>query len=195
LNSRPLDYESSALPLSYCGDFPQNALTRTRTATPCGTTPSRWRVYQFHHQGPELTLRTAVAWSDSLMVSDSAEVQATIRLSDRPTLSLSRSIPKTGPTGLEPATSRVTVECSNQTELRPLTQSGLAWHSSATESDLPHRVSPRFNLSCQATIRLADYPTQSPMILSRRHPNSLVVSSPYGNRTRLCTVKGCRPNR
>ena len=28
-----------------------NALTRTRTATPCGTTPSRWRVYQFHHQG------------------------------------------------------------------------------------------------------------------------------------------------
>ena len=26
---------------------------------------------------------------------------------------------KTGPTGLEPATSRVTVECSNQTELRP----------------------------------------------------------------------------
>ena len=28
-----------------------HALTRTRTATPCGTTPSRWRVYQFHHQG------------------------------------------------------------------------------------------------------------------------------------------------
>ena len=32
---------------------------------------------------------------------------------------------KTGPTGLEPATSRVTVECSNQTELRPqLLESG-----------------------------------------------------------------------
>src|SRR4051812_44347900 len=29
----------------------------------------------------------------------------------------------TGPTGLEPATSRVTVECSNQTELRPQLQS------------------------------------------------------------------------
>ena len=28
------------------------ALERTRTATPFGTTPSRWRVYQFHHQGP-----------------------------------------------------------------------------------------------------------------------------------------------
>jgi hypothetical protein len=28
-----------------------NALERTRTAMPCGTTPSRWRVYQFHHQG------------------------------------------------------------------------------------------------------------------------------------------------
>src|SRR6476660_7148635 len=30
----------------------------------------------------------------------------------------------TGPTGLEPATSRVTVECSNQTELRPLCADG-----------------------------------------------------------------------
>ena len=28
-----------------------NALERTRTAMPFGTTPSRWRVYQFHHQG------------------------------------------------------------------------------------------------------------------------------------------------
>src|SRR5829696_8878601 len=59
-----------------------HALERTRTAMPFGTTPSRWRVYQFHHQGktPSKT---------------------------------------TGPTGLEPASSRVTVECSNQTELRP----------------------------------------------------------------------------
>ncbi len=54
LNRRPLDYESSALPLSYCGERCQrarSALARTRTATPFGTTPSRWRVYQFHHQG------------------------------------------------------------------------------------------------------------------------------------------------
>src|SRR5205823_7179473 len=28
-----------------------HALERTRTAMPYGTTPSRWRVYQFHHQG------------------------------------------------------------------------------------------------------------------------------------------------
>src|SRR5580704_8690739 len=33
-----------------------NALARTRTATPCGTTPSRWRVYQFHHQGAHCSL-------------------------------------------------------------------------------------------------------------------------------------------
>ena len=55
LNRRPLDYESRALPLSYGGEqiasFYCHALERTRTATPCGTTPSRWRVYQFHHQG------------------------------------------------------------------------------------------------------------------------------------------------
>jgi hypothetical protein len=29
----------------------EDALARIRTATPFGTTPSRWRVYQFHHQG------------------------------------------------------------------------------------------------------------------------------------------------
>ena len=48
------DYESGALPLSYCGKFFEkaiSALERTRTAMPYGTTPSRWRVYQFHHQG------------------------------------------------------------------------------------------------------------------------------------------------
>src|SRR6185312_9130212 len=55
-----------------------------------------------------------------------------IRLSHRPKLqhgfpfSRESQIPpihiRTGPTGVEPATSRVTVECSNQTELRPQTQ-------------------------------------------------------------------------
>ena len=54
LNRRPLDYESSALPLSYSGNIIEHALARIRTATPFGTTPSRWRVYQFHHQGAEL---------------------------------------------------------------------------------------------------------------------------------------------
>ena len=134
-----------------------HALARIRTATPFGTTPSRWRVYQFHHQG--LHLR-----------------------SDRPTDSprrggdLSR---ETGPTGFEPATSRVTVECSNQAELRPLTQSGLAWrHGAATDSDLLHRVSPRpFSES-----------SHPPLTTHTRRPHS-----PYGSRTRLCTVKGCRP--
>ena len=58
-----------------------------------------------------------------------------------------------GATGLEPATSRVTVECSNQTELRPLN----------LHDSLP-----------------------SPP----RRPDS-----PNGSRTRLCTLKGCRPNR
>ncbi len=28
-----------------------DALARIRTETPCGTAPSRQRVYQFHHQG------------------------------------------------------------------------------------------------------------------------------------------------
>ena len=50
LNRRPPDYESGALPLSYAGGVCY-AQARTRTATPFGTTPSRWRVYQFHHLG------------------------------------------------------------------------------------------------------------------------------------------------
>src|ERR1043166_2120806 len=37
-----------------------NALARTRTVTPCGTTPSRWRVYQFHHQGKKQCLVSGV---------------------------------------------------------------------------------------------------------------------------------------
>ena len=79
-----------ALPDCVCG-LRWSALERTRTAMPCGTTPSRWRVYQFHHQGynQKLAARTTA------------------------------NLFQTGPTGLEPATSRVTVECSNQTELRP----------------------------------------------------------------------------
>ena len=68
-----------------------HALARIRTATPCGTTPSRWRVYQFHHQGNN---------------------------------------PATGPTGLEPATSRVTVECSNQLSYGPS-------HNRGSRDDVP----------------------------------------------------------
>ncbi len=53
LNRRPPDYESGALPLSYAGGVCY-AQARTRTATPFGTTPSRWRVYQFHHLGTSM---------------------------------------------------------------------------------------------------------------------------------------------
>src|SRR3982751_1159934 len=79
-----------------------------------------------------------------------------------------------GPTGLEPATSRVTVECSNQTELRPLTQSGLAWR----------HLPPPIPISCTACHRGSCLTTVTTLDPS---------DSPYGSRTRLCTVKGCRP--
>ncbi len=71
---------------------------------PYGTTPSRWRVYQFHHQGNIIALARGLP------------ITVALQLITKRT---------TGPTGLEPATSRVTVECSNQTELRPqLLESG-----------------------------------------------------------------------
>src|SRR5262245_20378144 len=92
--------------------FGKHALARTRTATPCGTTPSRWRVYQFHHQG-----RAVV----HLRFSFQCEL-----LEDRNgrpiRIAFDCELSNTGATGLEPATSRVTVECSNQTELRPQQQ-------------------------------------------------------------------------
>ena len=91
-----------------------------------------------------------------------------------PTVIPSDRIP-TGPTGLEPATSRVTVECSNQTELRPLTQSGLAWRALPPPNPISCTACHRGSCAV-AVVRLSD----------RRH-------SPYGSRTRLCTVKGCRP--
>ena len=73
----------------HCTWSPLHALARTRTATPYGTTPSRWRVYQFHHQGATHAVRQA------------------------------RTATDTGLTGLEPATSGVTDRHSNQAELQP----------------------------------------------------------------------------
>ena len=133
MNRRPPDYESGALPLSYCGGVrrPAYALGRTRTATPFGTTPSRWRVYQFHHQRSVLLFlrfRRVTARD----VEDAA----------------TRTGQPTGPTGLEPATSRVTVECSNQTELLPLARIGGSRGAPTPPPNpislhLHHRVSPR----------------------------------------------------
>src|SRR5215217_4901934 len=71
--------------------------------------------------------------------------------------------PSTGPTGLEPATSRVTVECSNQTELRPLAQSG-----ARVAHPLRHRIrspAPHANTACHhgpalfPTNQLSNQPT------------------------------------
>src|SRR5262245_58901332 len=91
----------------------KHALARTRTATPCGTTPSRWRVYQFHHQGPAV-VHLRFSFSCELLEDQYGTwCRHPIRIAFDCELS------NTGATGLEPATSRVTVECSNQTELRP----------------------------------------------------------------------------
>ena len=62
---------------------------------PFGTTPSRWRVYQFHHQGKNLSPHSQFAKPNSF------------------------SKHKHGADGLEPATSRVTVECSNKLSYGP----------------------------------------------------------------------------
>ncbi len=75
--------------------------------------------------------------------------------------------PSTGATGLEPATSRVTVECSNQTELRPLTRLLLNHNQ----------------------------PQSRPKLTRQPIPTPGTSYSPNGSRTRLSTLKGSRPNR
>jgi hypothetical protein len=95
-----------------------NALARTRTATPCGTTPSRWRVYQFHHQGkPTCSYSDDVRYQLSISAFRNSE-HATLVVHPEPNR-VNCELSDTGATGFEPATSRVTVECSNQAELRP----------------------------------------------------------------------------
>src|SRR5215210_4418902 len=86
----------------------------------------------------------------------------------------------TEPTGLEPATSRVTVECSNQTELRLPARQG--FQNGHSHRPSPSPVDPTLNIPA---VSVGGSPA----------PSTRSFDSPYGNRTRLCTVKGCRPNR
>ena len=85
----------------------------------------------------------------------------------------------TGATGLEPATSRVTVECSNQTELRPQPKNNRPCNRLVTDP----RTGPALSLSSSPFYRP---PSTTPQGRG---------DSPNGNRTRLCTLKGCRPSR
>ena len=135
-----------------------HALARTRTATPFGTTPSRWRVYQFHHQG------------EGPGPADRDLRHADPRVDPAKHLPTAVSPPTTGATGLEPATSRVTVECSNQTELRP-----------------PFLTARRAGTSRPANVRPCTCPAST--------LGACRSDSSNGNRTRLSTLKGSRPNR
>jgi hypothetical protein len=134
----------------------RNALERTRTATSFDTTPSRWRVYQFHHQGNYICFCFTQT---------------------------------TGPTGLEPATSRVTVECSNQTELRPQHRYS-SYCITTRKGRFAFCVTGFQPFSCN---RKTENPKLTTQNCRASFPNN--ISSPKGNRTPLCTVKGCRPNR
>ena len=156
LNPRPLDYESSALPLSYCGDLllmPWRGFEPRRLAAP----------------PPQ----------DGVSTSFTTRALTTAEL---------RCIP-TGPTGLEPATSRVTVECSNQTELRPLSQSGLRDAYRHHRSDLLHRVSPR---SCPPPARpSAAFIPHATQLISSRTRNAHVET--YGPHSTTIARRGIEP--
>jgi hypothetical protein len=109
LNRRPLDYESSALPLSYSGNERRG----------CPGADSNRDAFRHH------PLKMAC-----LPVSPPGHCTAAYALVGEFHLTNSPThIQPTGPTGLEPATSRVTVECSNQAELRPLARIRALWRT------------------------------------------------------------------
>ena len=104
LNRRPLDYESSALPLSYCGK-----VLRVLPALRCRLRPA---VYCMPWRGLEPRRLAAPPPQDG--VSTNFTTRACTSL---PVLHL--HLHRTGLTGLEPATSGVTDRHSNQLSYSP----------------------------------------------------------------------------
>ena len=98
--------------------------TTARLRIECSTTELRWRLMPWRgleprrlaapppQDGVSTNFTTRAITACCLTRSTPADPHLSV-------LRAGRAI-ATGPTGLEPATSRVTVECSNQTELRPL---------------------------------------------------------------------------
>ena len=138
MNSRPPDYESGALPLSYCGKFLQIAILggmADMVPMPLNRLESKALathacIYAAYSEMPwsglEPLCLSAPPPQDGVSTNfttraNNNRVRAPDWLRHR-----THFVQKnTGPTGLEPATSRVTVECSNQAELRPqLLESG-----------------------------------------------------------------------
>ncbi len=161
MNSRPPDYESGALPLSYCGKFCEMARPGRRggeSSEPSNTLQSKALASSTHAQCPSCpgadsnryAFRHHPLKMACLPISPPGQNHFTRAANSIRTLRTHpRSQNKTGPTGLEPATSRVTVECSNQTELRPqLLESG-----SETPSSLRTFLVPR--AGCQPARRIA----------------------------------------
>jgi hypothetical protein len=140
LNSRPPDYESGALPLSYCGKFFQIViLACVADLAPMLLNGSESKALAARlHPRNTCHSRSKCPGADSnryalrhhplkmacLPISPPGQNHSFPATAQSLKLR-AYSENKTGPTGLEPATSRVTVECSNQTELRPqLLESG-----------------------------------------------------------------------
>ena len=91
--------------------------TTARLRIECSTTELLWRR-AMPWSGLEPLCLSAPPPQDGVSTNFTtrADLQSAVRSSERERELFSIT---TGPTGLEPATSRVTVECSNQTELRP----------------------------------------------------------------------------
>jgi hypothetical protein len=167
--------------------------TTARLRIECSTTELLWRGNLMPWLGFEPRRLAAPPPQDGVSTSFTtrARISSIVRrrsLEADPAVLSAAALPScepilpAGATGLEPATSRVTVECSNQTELRPLN----LHLRPATCHHLHGAERLRLRCSCRAVRCTISNPSLSPP----RRPDS-----PNGSRTRLCTLKGCRPNR
>ena len=116
LNRRPLDYESSALPLSYGGVLPVLSLP-AGLARVLGTDATG--LTEWSGAGGTRTRDLLSA----IQALSQTELRPQVLINPRAPSAPSGVLRRTGLTGLEPATSGVTDRHSNQTELQPLANS------------------------------------------------------------------------
>ena len=163
----------------YAFDSERNPLRRAR----------RW---SFRHHGAEGS-RTPYLLN---------AIQALSQLSYSPnTTRIFKNLYETGLTGIEPATSAVTVRHSNQAELQPQTKAG----NRVRTGDLHVGNVTLYQLSYSRTCLHTPTGIRTPVAALRtQNPRPLddgglcQITTPNaltGNRTPVCTLKECRPNR
>ena len=114
--------------------------TTARLRIECSTTELLWHLRSMPWRGLEPRRLTAPPPQDGVSTNFTTRALQTARIARTSSISVRRSKPRAGLTGLEPATSGVTDRHSNQAELQPLLYSRRSSRPSATNHC---RIAPR----------------------------------------------------